>query len=79
MATESSIRPVLIGDRCVGHLIHTCRGWRAFDTDDYPVGIFQKAQDAAVALTRATASLMLRQLQRPEDPPDDEYYPDEES
>jgi hypothetical protein len=39
------------GERgCVGHILRTAKGFRAFDRDDKEIGVFETAGDGLVAL-----------------------------
>jgi hypothetical protein len=56
--------PVLDGQRVIGHMIETPRGYRTFDSGDRELGMFGTAQGGALALQklanparRRTASL----------------------
>jgi hypothetical protein len=56
--TEVSTRPLMpVHDTtgCIGHLLRSARGFRAFDRDDRQIGIYNTAGDGLVALLeRAT-------------------------
>jgi hypothetical protein len=47
---EHSFAPVIGSTGCVGHLIWTARGVRAFDADDKEIGVYATMADAAAAL-----------------------------
>jgi hypothetical protein len=48
-----SVKPVLDGKNvCLGHLLKTARGWRAFDRQDAELGTFESEDAAAAALTK---------------------------
>ena len=47
---EHSFAPVIGSTGCVGHLIWTARGVRAFDRDDREVGTYPTMDAAAAAL-----------------------------
>ena len=61
---EHSFAPVIGSTGCVGHLIWTARGVRAFDADDKEVGTFASMDSAAAALFALVTELP------PELPPD---------
>ena len=42
--------PVLDAGGCIGHLLPTCWGWRAFDASNYELGTFPDMYAAAGAL-----------------------------
>jgi hypothetical protein len=42
-----TLMPVLGVHGCLGHLLNTAKGWKAYDADDKPLGIFPD-QTAAV-------------------------------
>jgi hypothetical protein len=45
--------PVMGQERCIGHLLHTCRGWRACDVEDHELGYFQTDASASAAVLGA--------------------------
>jgi hypothetical protein len=45
--------PVMRQERCLGHLLHTCRGWRACDVDDRDLGYYETDASASAAVLRA--------------------------
>jgi hypothetical protein len=47
-AIEPAFAPVIVGDRCLGHLLRSAKGYRAFDRNDREVGTFLNV-DAAIA------------------------------
>ncbi len=47
---EHSFAPVIGSTGCVGHLIRTARGVRAFDATDKEVGTYATMGEAAAAL-----------------------------
>jgi hypothetical protein len=48
---ETRFRPVLSGrGRCVGHIIASARGWRAYDRRDALLGYYATESEAADAL-----------------------------
>jgi hypothetical protein len=47
---EHSVAPVIGINGCVGHLIRTARGVRAFDADDKEIGTYPTMDEAAAAL-----------------------------
>jgi hypothetical protein len=44
--------PVMLGDKCLGHLIQTPKGYRTFDARDQEIGMFGTAEGAALALQK---------------------------
>jgi hypothetical protein len=56
---EHSFAPVIGINGCVGHLIWTARGVRAFDADDKEVGTYPTMDAAAAALLALSAGAML--------------------
>jgi hypothetical protein len=52
------LRPVMIGNRYAGCLIHTAEGWTAYDQHDRPIGsnVYFAQPDAAVSKLRALAA-----------------------
>ena len=55
---EHSFAPVIGSTGCVGHLIWTARGVRAFDVDDKEVGTYS-SMDAAAAVLQERAMQLL--------------------
>ncbi len=49
------LQPVLIRNRCVGHLLQSFKGVQAFNANDKPIGVFPDA-DEAVRRLRTLAS-----------------------
>jgi hypothetical protein len=45
-----TLTPVMGVHGCLGHLLHTARGWRAFDSNDKAIGTFPTQSDAAQAV-----------------------------
>lgn len=45
--------PVMGPEGCIGHLLATCRGWRACDSQDRELGYFETEGEAVVALQAA--------------------------
>jgi hypothetical protein len=45
--------PVMGQERCLGHLLHTCRGWRACDSEDRELGYFGTDASASAAVLRS--------------------------
>lgn len=49
------IRPVLVGDRCIGHIRPTARGFVAYDRTDTPIGTYATEKEAVDALATLDA------------------------
>jgi hypothetical protein len=49
--TEPRIQPLMAGGRCVGTIIRTARGVRAFDGNEVEIGTFSTAEAAIGAIT----------------------------
>ena len=49
----NSFVPVMGRDRCIGHLLRTCRGWLAVDQRDIELGCYENQAEAAEAVLRA--------------------------
>jgi predicted metal-binding transcription factor (methanogenesis marker protein 9) len=41
--------PVRGQERCLGHLLYTCKGWRACDVEDRELGYFETDASASAA------------------------------
>ena len=54
------LQPVLIRNRCVGHILQTVRGIQAFNVNDRHIGVFDSA-DEAVRRLRMLASAVSTQ------------------
>jgi hypothetical protein len=80
MKTEAPFRSVVTADsQCIGHLLRTARGWRAWDADEMEVPkLFKTADAAAAAIKVADARFALRK-RRPvaEDIDEYEIWPDD--
>jgi hypothetical protein len=50
MARGLILMPVVGRQGCVGHLLNTCRGWRACDPEGRTLGYYPTPADAALAL-----------------------------
>jgi hypothetical protein len=46
--------PVMGQEGCLGHLLHTCRGWRACDSEDREVGYFTTEASASAAVLQVS-------------------------
>jgi hypothetical protein len=42
--------PVMGQERCIGHLLHTCKGWRALDGEERELGYFGTDASASAAV-----------------------------
>ena len=40
-------------DRCIGHLLRTCKGWLAVDQRDVELGCYENQAEAAGAVIQA--------------------------
>jgi hypothetical protein len=49
--TEPRIQPLMAGGRCVGMIMRTARGVRAFDGNDVEIGTYATAELAIGAIT----------------------------
>ncbi len=50
---KAPLRPVIAESGCLGHILFSARGYRAFDRHDRELGIFANAGDAAAAILEA--------------------------
>jgi hypothetical protein len=46
--------PVMGQEGCLGHLLHTCKGWRACDLEDRELGTFTTEAAASAAVLQAS-------------------------
>ena len=49
--TEPRIQPLMAGGKCLGHIIRSARGVRAFDHNDVELGTFASAEQAISAIS----------------------------
>jgi hypothetical protein len=49
-----SLRPVVTSVGCLGHVLRSCKGYRAFDRMDRELGVFTSAGEAACAILAST-------------------------
>jgi hypothetical protein len=49
--SESRLRPIISGGRCIGHLYASARGIRAFDAQDQEIGTYSTAEQAIGAIS----------------------------
>ena len=56
MKPEHTFAPVIGSTGCVGHLLWTARGVRAFDADDRGIGTYATMDEAAAALLERAAT-----------------------
>jgi hypothetical protein len=61
---EHSFAPVIGSTGCVGHLIWTARGVRAFDADDKEIGTYASMDQAAAILLERAVTAQRRPLMR---------------
>jgi hypothetical protein len=45
-----TLTPVIDTHGCVGHLLNTAKGWKAYDADDRALGTFPTQSDAVSAV-----------------------------
>jgi hypothetical protein len=51
---KAPIAPVIADTGCLGHVLFSCRGYRAFDRHGHEFGTFATAGDAACAILAST-------------------------
>jgi len=49
--TAAALQPVIAGGKCIGHVLRTARGARAFDRNDVEIGTFASAEQAIAAIS----------------------------
>ena len=52
--TTKTLIPVHNASGCLGHLLRTAKGFRAFDRDDKEIGVYETAAPGFVALLELT-------------------------
>jgi hypothetical protein len=48
--TEPRIQPLMAGGKCLGHIIRSARGYRAFDAKNVQIGTYRTAEEATAAV-----------------------------